>query len=53
VITEIHGKDITTLSEYTSLLNQLTPGGVLHVTARRRGAEGYEELTFDVVLGEH
>lgn len=53
VITKINGKDITTLSEYTSLLNQLTPGGVLHVTARRRGAEGYEELTFDVVLGEH
>ena len=52
IITKLNGKDITTVNEYTTFIEACTPGSTLHVTAQRKGAAGYEEVTFDVTVGE-
>ncbi len=52
VITKLNGKEITTINEYTTVVKGCTPGSTLRVTAQRKGAAGYEEVTFDVTVGE-
>lgn len=52
VITKIGDESVTTVSEYTAALQEFSPGELMHVTAMRKGAAGYEEVTFDVTVGE-
>lgn len=52
IITKLNGKTVSTVTEYTRIIEECSPGSTLHVTAQRKGAEGYEEVTFDVTVGE-
>lgn len=52
VITTINGEDIKTMSELTEVLESCQPGARIKVGARRKGANGYEEVSFDVTVGE-
>jgi serine protease Do len=52
VVTSLNGKKITTINEYTTVVKACQPGSTLHVTVQRKGAAGYEEVAFDVTVGE-
>jgi serine protease Do len=52
VITDISGTTISTFSDYSRVLSGLNPGDTVTVTAKRKGADGYSDVTFDVTVGE-
>lgn len=51
VITEISGRKITSFTDYHNLLYTLKPGDVITITAMRKGADGYAEVSFSASVG--
>lgn len=51
VITEMEGKTVKNIEEYSRMLQECKPGETVKVTAMRKGAEGYTEIVFDVTVG--
>ena len=51
VIVEMAGSKVSTESAYSSRLLELTPEDAVEFTVKRRGANGYSEVTFDVKVG--
>lgn len=52
VIVKLGEHKIETIKQYHEQLQKYNTGDVVTVTAMRRGAEGYSEMTFDVTIGE-
>lgn len=52
VIVRIGEEKVQTLKQYQEQLSKCKPGDTIHVTAMRKGAEGYTEMEFDVTVGE-
>lgn len=52
VMVKVGDQKITTLRQYHEQLEKYKAGDVVTVTAMRKGAEGYSEMTFDVTIGE-
>lgn len=52
VIVKIAEDKVSTLKQYRDKLSKYAPEDTVKVTAMRKGAEGYVEVTFDVVIGE-
>ena len=52
VITDISGTQIHTFKDYQNLLNSLSPGEVVTVSAMRKGADGYEQVSFSTAVSE-
>ena len=51
VITEMEGKTVKNIEEYSRMLQECKPGETVKVTAMRKGPEGYTEIVFDVTVG--
>lgn len=51
VIVKIAGSKVSTESAYSSRLLELTPEDAVEITVKRRGANGYSDVTFDVQVG--
>lgn len=51
VITDISGRKITSFTDYHNLLYTLKPGDVITITAMRKGADGYAEVSFSASVG--
>ncbi len=52
VIVKLGESKIETIKQYHEQLQKYNTGDVVTVTAMRKGAEGYSEMTFDVTIGE-
>lgn len=52
VITEVDGKEISTVSVFTSVLNEFKDKDVIQVTVIRTSKAGKPELKLDVILGK-
>lgn len=52
VIVKLGEHKIETIKQYHEQLEKYNAGDVVTVTAMRKGAEGYTEMTFDVTIGE-
>ena len=52
VIVKLGEQKVETIKQYHEQLGKHSAGEVVTVTAMRKGAEGYAEMTFDVTLGE-
>lgn len=52
VITAIDSKAITTFSDYTNQLMQLTPGQTVELKVMRQAQTEYKEMSFSIELGE-
>ncbi|HIU75537.1 MAG TPA: serine protease [Candidatus Pelethocola excrementipullorum] len=52
VIVKFGEDKITTLNQYQDKLDKCKPGQTVKITAMRKGAEGYAEVAFEVVVGE-
>ncbi|MDD3278985.1 MAG: S1C family serine protease [Lachnospiraceae bacterium] len=52
VIVKIGEDKVSTLIQYHDKLSKCVPGKTVKVTAMRKGAEGYVEVNFDVMIGE-
>lgn len=52
VIVKFGEDKITTLNQYQDRLEKCKPGQTVKITAMRKGAEGYAEVPFEVVVGE-
>lgn len=52
VITQIGEEKIANMSQYKAALEKLEPGTAVSVTALRKGAEGYTDISFDITIGE-
>lgn len=52
VIVKIGEDKVSTLKQYHDKLSKYAPQDAVKVTAMRKGAEGYVEVTFDVTIGE-
>lgn len=52
VIVKFNDDKITTLSQYQDRLEKTPPGTTVKIIAMRKGAEGYVEMPFEVVVGE-
>ena len=50
VIIKLNDKDIGTIAEYHQELNICPVGEVIKLTIMRKGADGYEEIIFDVTV---
>lgn len=50
VIVRIGDKQVDTMRQYHTILQELEPEEEVLVTAMRRGAEGYAEITFDLLI---
>ena len=52
VIVKLGEHKVETIKQYHEQLGKYSTGDVVTVTAMRKGAEGYAEMTFDVTMGE-
>ena len=52
VIVKLGEHKVETIKQYHEQLGKYSTGDVVTVTAMRKGAEGYAEMTFDVTIGE-
>lgn len=52
VIVKLGEYKVETIKQYHEQLGKYSTGDVVTVTAMRKGAEGYAEMTFDVTMGE-
>ena len=52
VIVKFGEHKVETIKQYHEQLGKYSTGDVVTVTAMRKGAEGYAEMTFDVTIGE-
>ena len=52
VIVKLGEHTVETIKQYHEQLGKYSTGDVVTVTAMRKGAEGYAEMTFDVTMGE-
>ena len=52
VIVKLGEHKVETIQQYHEQLGKYSTGDVVTVTAMRKGAEGYAEMTFDVTIGE-
>lgn len=52
VIVKLGENKVETIKQYHEQLGKYSTGDVVTVTAMRKGAEGYAEMTFDVTIGE-
>ena len=52
VIVKVGEHKVETIKQYHEQLGKYSTGDVVTVTAMRKGAEGYAEMTFDVTMGE-
>lgn len=52
VIVKLGEHKVETIKQYHEQLGKYSTGDVVTVTAMRKGAEGYAEITFDVTMGE-
>ena len=52
VIVKVGEHKVETIKQYHEQLGNYSTGDVVTVTAMRKGAEGYAEMTFDVTMGE-
>ena len=52
VIVKLGEYKVETIKQYHEQLGKYSTGDVVTVTAMRKGAEGYAEMTFDVTIGE-
>ena len=52
VIVKVWEHKVETIKQYHEQLGKYSTGDVVTVTAMRKGAEGYAEMTFDVTMGE-
>lgn len=52
VIVRFGDDKVSTVKQYHEKLSKCDPGQVIQVTAMRKGAEGYVEVPFEVVIGE-
>ena len=52
IITEINGKDVTTLAEYHSALMDIKSGRKIALSGKRQGNGGYVDVDFSVTVGE-
>ena len=50
VITKLNDATISTIAEYNKELNGCPAGEAVHLTIMRKGADGYEEIVFDVMV---
>ena len=51
VIVKFGEDKVSTLSQYRDKLIKCSPGQTVQITAMRKGAEGYVEVPFEVVIG--
>ena len=52
VIVKLGEHKVETIKQYHEQLGKYSTGDVVTVTAMRKGAEGYAEMTFDVTIGD-
>lgn len=52
VIVKLGEHKVETIKQYHEQFGKYSTGDVVTVTAMRKGAEGYAEMTFDVTMGE-
>ena len=52
MIVKVGEHKVETIKQYHEQLGKYSTGDVVTVTAMRKGAEGYAEMTFDVTMGE-
>ena len=52
VITQIGEEKIANMAQYRLALDRLSSGETVAVTALRKGAEGYTDISFDITIGE-
>ena len=50
VITEVNGKTIRSVSDYTDIVSASAENETLNIKAMRKGAEGYAEVDFTVTV---
>lgn len=53
VIVKVGEHKVETIKQYHEQLGKYSTGDVVTVTAMRKGAEGYAEMTFDVTMGKY